>query len=388
MSDYRYQLERYRGPSTRYRCPQCGRKGTFSRYIDTLNNNIYISDNVGICNRIDKCGYHYTPKQYYTDNPWKRDNATTNSGSLRPCGYHYTPKQYYTDNPWKREREFSFFSLHREKEKKKIERPTPPPKPKPIDYIPEWVWEYSRSHGTTSDHHKWLASLFGHDEAERIAQLYGMGTTKDGHAIFWQRDIEGHLRTGKIMAYDPTTGHRRKGANSISWVHSELKRAGKLRESWELSQCLYGEHLLAERPTATVALVEAYKTAHVGAILMPDYVWLATDSLSGLGQERLSPLKGRKVLLYPDEGKGYAIWSEKMASIAECLGLRYRVSRFTEGHALSQGDDFVDCVERATESRAIIGAESEARRATESDVSMTPEAEYDWYSFNDDESPF
>ena len=351
MNEYRYQLERYRGPGTRYRCPQCGRKGTFSRYIDTLNNNIYISDNVGICNRIDKCGYHYTPKQYYTDNPWKRDNATTNSG-------------------W----------MDGQKHRKTIHPSTPPPKPKSIDYIPEWVWEYSRSHGTTSDHHKWLTSLFGHDEAERIAQLYGMGTTKDGHAIFWQRDIEGHLRTGKIMAYDPTTGHRRKGANSITWVHSELKRAGKLRESWELSQCLYGEHLLAERPTATVALVEAYKTAHVGAILMPDYVWLATDSLSGLGQERLSPLKGRKVLLYPDEGKGYAIWSEKMTSIAEHLGLRYRVSRFTEGHALSQGDDFVDCVERATESGATIEAESS--------VSMIPEAEYDWYSFNEEECPF
>ena len=78
MNEYRYQLERYRGPKTRYRCPQCGRKGTFSRYIDTYNNNIYISDNVGICNRIDKCGYHYTPKQYYTDNPWKRDTPTDN----------------------------------------------------------------------------------------------------------------------------------------------------------------------------------------------------------------------------------------------------------------------------------------------------------------------
>ena len=103
MSDYRYQLERYRGRGTRHVCPQCHRKGVFTRYVDTHNNNEYISDNVGKCNRLDKCGYHYTPKQYYTDNPWKRDDAITNSGSLRPCGYHYTPKQYYTDNPWKRD---------------------------------------------------------------------------------------------------------------------------------------------------------------------------------------------------------------------------------------------------------------------------------------------
>ena len=73
MSNYRFILERYRGRNTRYTCPQCGRKYTFTRYIDTENNNQYISDNVGKCNRLDKCGYHYAPRQYYTDNPHKRD---------------------------------------------------------------------------------------------------------------------------------------------------------------------------------------------------------------------------------------------------------------------------------------------------------------------------
>ena len=71
-NSYRYQLERYRGRSTRYTCPQCGRKYTFTRYIDTENYNIYISDNVGKCNHLDKCGYHYTPKRYFTDNPQER----------------------------------------------------------------------------------------------------------------------------------------------------------------------------------------------------------------------------------------------------------------------------------------------------------------------------
>ena len=91
---YRYQLERYRGRSTRHVCPQCGRKNVFTRYVDTENNNIYISDNVGKCNRLDKCGYHYTPHQYFTDNPWKRD--------AQPG-----------------ENRFSFFRFNREKERKK-----------------------------------------------------------------------------------------------------------------------------------------------------------------------------------------------------------------------------------------------------------------------------
>ena len=75
MTQYRYQLERYRGRSTRHVCPQCGRKNVFTRYVDTENNYIYISDNVGKCNRLDKCGYHYTPHQYFTDNPWKREKS-------------------------------------------------------------------------------------------------------------------------------------------------------------------------------------------------------------------------------------------------------------------------------------------------------------------------
>ena len=36
--------------------------------IDTYNNNEYINNNIGKYYLLDKCGYHYTPKQYFTDN--------------------------------------------------------------------------------------------------------------------------------------------------------------------------------------------------------------------------------------------------------------------------------------------------------------------------------
>ena len=103
MNRYRFILEKYRGISTRYTCPQCGRRHTFTRYIDTENNNKYISDNVGKCNRLDKCGYHYTPKQYFTDNPHKRDNFLVVDGSLRSCGHNDIPREHFTDNPHKRD---------------------------------------------------------------------------------------------------------------------------------------------------------------------------------------------------------------------------------------------------------------------------------------------
>ena len=158
MTQYRYQLERYRGRSTRHVCPQCGRKNVFTRYIDTENNNIYISDNVGKCNRLDKCGYHYTPHQYFTDNPWKRDTLPREDGSLRPCGYHYTPHQYFTDNPWKRESYYTdnvkkrgdgclFVQKHRYFEQTNKNKTTPPRR----GYIPEWVLQSSRRVGVEKD---------------------------------------------------------------------------------------------------------------------------------------------------------------------------------------------------------------------------------------------
>ena len=35
---------------------------------------MYINDDVGKCNRLDKCGYHYPPRQYFADHPWLNDN--------------------------------------------------------------------------------------------------------------------------------------------------------------------------------------------------------------------------------------------------------------------------------------------------------------------------
>ena len=329
-NSYRYQLERYRGRSSRYTCPQCGRKYTFTRYIDTENNNQYISDNVGKCNRLDKCGYHYTPKQYFADNPRERDKYLVEDGSLRS----------FADNPCKRREDFSFFLSYRENERKKN---TPPPRP--ICTIPEWVVEGSINRGVRADHLLWIINTYGIVEAERIATLYGIGATKEGASVFWQRDIEGRVRTGKIMAYDPISGHRKKEAGSINWVHSIMLQRGQLPEDWCLTQCLYGEHLLSERPEAVVGIVEAYKTAHIGAILYPDMVWLATDSLSGLTAERLTALKGRRVILYPDEGKGHQQWSERIPQIAKDIGFSYRISEFVEEHLPhGSGADIADMV--------------------------------------------
>ena len=132
--------------------------------------------------------------------------------------------------------------------------------------------------------------------------------------------IEGNVspfcRTGKIMKYNPTTGKRIKDPDAkfkINWVHSLLKKNGTLDESWQLTQCLFGEHLLPQHPDKPIALIESEKTAIICSGLMPQYLWLATGGKSQLSQEKLSVLAGRKTIAFPDID-GYEEWKKKLSA--------------------------------------------------------------------------
>ena len=204
---------------------------------------MYINDNVGKCNRLDKCGYHYTPHQYFTDNPWKRDNSPREEKSCPSI-------QLHRKNGWME---------------------TPPPPKRASAGLPRRVLEATMTENST--YLAWLESRYG-ERALRLADEYYVGGIAD-RAVFWQVDGEGCIRTGKIMAYDEHTGKRLKGEGTVDWVHAVMRREGSLPEGWELVQCMYGEHLLKRYPDKVVALAEGAKTAHIGAMLMPNMVWVA-----------------------------------------------------------------------------------------------------------------
>ena len=157
--------------------------------------------------------------------------------------------------------------------------------------------------------------------------------------VFWQIDSSGNIRSGKIMAYDVTSGKRLKkndGSPLISWAHTALRLP-----KFNLNQCLFGLHLLSESEKQ-VAVVESEKTAIIMSIELPQYTWMATGSLSGFKDEYLKPLKSKEIIAFPDKG-GYKEW-KTTANNLNRKGFNLRVSKLLEVDEYEMGWDIVDLI--------------------------------------------
>lgn len=309
--NYKYTLEKYAGPSTRYTCPQCGVKRTFTRYIDTVTNQ-HLSAEVGRCNREQKCGYHYSPKQYFEDNNLTMPDTPRHVERSEPSLNNSTEAQELThSNP--------------------LETTTnDQPSTIPVSTMQESFTQYDCNHFV-----HYLKELLGDKAAARVVKKYHIGTSNywDCSTVFWQVDAQGRVRTGKVMLYNPKTGRRIKTPqNYINWMHSIHRYT-----DYNLQQCLFGEHLLKGN-SMDVALVESEKTAVLASVLFPKYTWLATGGLSNIGADRLSVLKGHRVFLFPDIGA-----ADKWAPIQKMFGwssVSYLLER--QLNLLNSGDDMED----------------------------------------------
>lgn len=264
------QLKRYNGRKDI--CPSCGQR-SFTPYVDEDGNSL--DANVGRCDRESKCGYHYTPKQFFAEHP---DMSVENWRDSKP-------RHINLDVPKKK---LCFIPMDLVNRSISGERDSA-------------LQVYFRTHLDKADA----------DLLDWSAEEYKVGVTKEGATIFPQIDIDGNCRTAKIMRYNSTTGHRIKDERlKVDWVHSRMKKSGDLPQDWELTQCLFGEHLLTKHPEQPVAVVESEKTAFICSAFMPEFIWVATGGKSQLN-ERLNVLKGRKIIVFPDVD-GYDEWSEKI----------------------------------------------------------------------------
>ena len=288
-------LEKYSGRASRHKCPKCGDPHSFAYYLDG-NTGQPIDKTVGRCNHESGCGYHYTPKQFFIDNPTERE----------------------------RHKEVMVQSLS-------------PRQKKEIGYIPFSYVERSVSYNSSFVH--FLCGLFDRyslesPTIERLMQDYALGATKDGSMIYWQIDTKGRVRTGKVMKYNEKTGHRIKDAGGINWIHAMMKKQKLLPDDYNLVQCLFGEHLLRIYPDRVVALVESEKSALIGAGVFPEYVWLATGGKSQLSTDKLKILKGRTVIMFPDVD-GFEYWTSKAKEV-EAIGCKVIVSDLLEKNATEE----------------------------------------------------
>lgn len=293
----RYQLERYSGVSSRFECPNCHKKGSFVRYIDSQTGQ-RLSSYVGRCNRLDNCGYHYPPRTFF-QNDGKRYKLTSNNvPSFKPL--------------------------------------------KETLCIPsETVKNYFRDDLITANHLKqFLVSIFPESGVESIFQRYLVGASdlRQGSTVFFQIDLEGRVRAGKIIQYDPATGKRIKNNPPVSWVHN----AENLKtEDNELRQCLFGLHLLKESPShQPIGIVESEKTALIATIKRPDQIWLATGSQQNVSERMFRPLRGRQLAFYPDSGCEDD-WQRRIKDIQKQLTLDARLVPLVD---VAKGQDLADII--------------------------------------------
>ena len=301
-------LQPFKGKSTRFKCPSCGRLQSFTLYLDG-NTHQPIHRTVGRCNREIKCGYHYTPKQYFRDNP-----------------------------DFKKKSQYSSIST------KVIQRATPSPLERVWGEVPFPYLKNSLS--PKSNFVSFLQNHFAEEQINSVFENYLLGATKNKEVIFWQIDIAGKIRTGKIMQYNPQTGKRIKHqSGAINWVHNKLKKSKLVPEDFNLQQCFFGEHLLTLYPDKSVAIVESEKSAIIASALIPNLNWLAAGNINGLSVEKCKVLKNRSVILYPDLG-AFEKWSLKTEELQEQCNCKITVSTLLEDESTytdrSNGLDIAD----------------------------------------------
>ena len=164
MSTHRFILEPYKGVSTRHTCPNCHRQRCFSKYIDT-EKQIQFPEYVGRCDHEQKCGYHFTPRDYFEQNPTEKEKFSENTfRSYAPVKEAQPVVTSYID----------------------------------LDIVNQSLRGYS-----SNKLFQFLSAQFGETETMKLMKKYKVRTSKywDGATVFWQTDNQNRVRTGKIMLY-------------------------------------------------------------------------------------------------------------------------------------------------------------------------------------------
>ena len=337
----RYRLATYRECKAHREwnttCPDCGRKGKFSPYIDIATMQPVDDKRCGRCSRLSNCGYHLPPREMprtedygsresreRRENPGPENYASHRShkshrsciaeSSQLPSGVYTrrSRQQGRSDLPFREIREICVRQKEDINETKKHQREVE-------EFYEKMRRACEQSQPWGSHLVTWLRTKFPREQVDAALKRYHVGGTPDGATLWWQIDEQGRVHTGKAMQYNPLTGHRvKETGGAVNWAH-RMRRYGEPSEL-VVPQCLFGLHLLNDnvdvnenlaprcvqapslrgRAGGEVAIVESEKTALIMSLVCPEKVWLATGGKANFKEQMLAPLIGLEVAVYPD----------------------------------------------------------------------------------------
>lgn len=272
-------------------CNRNNKDGKFTNYL-------HLTENYGYCH---SCGKATLPPTLYQDE---------------------TGKEYYWNESLNKFEPYTiaFAATNTDRLVTNIATPIIPQK-----FIPETeIWP-PYFHKPENNLLEYLRKTYGNEKVDDVKELYAVGSTYDGGTIFWNINKELKVQKAKIAYYD-TNG----------------KRTDKFKVPYKNESgyytCLFGEHLLTyqHHQTKTVILVESEKTAIVGSILLPDYVWLSFGGSTGLTLEKISVLKGFRVLIVPDMSENAIAIIYKKIAMLIAMGINTTIWDMTNGKTDSQ----------------------------------------------------
>lgn len=312
---YRYTLQPYGGPSSRHTCPACAKPRTFTRYVDTDTGEL-LPEEFGRCDRDANCGYHLNPYR------------------AGPAGSSYAKQSHQDERPATRSYQL-----------------TPPA----VVSLPDQIVTATLGHYQHNALACLLRKRLGLGVADEVVQRFRLGTSTHwpGACIFWLIDEKGRTRGGQVVLYDEHGATVKQPHRHLTWAHTALAQKyeqqtqpapdwlTKYAAHGQKSPCLFGLPQLADAPTwQPVAIVESAKTAILASCYLPQFTWLATMGCSYLTADRLEPLRGRRILLWPDVG-AFDKWQAKAAELRG-LGFTIEVSDLLEKQGLQPNSDLAD----------------------------------------------
>ena len=137
--------------------PELWKKQCFVKYIDNQGE-ITFPDYVGRCDHEQSCKYHYTPSDYFKDNPTLIDydkRSSIKANNPKPC------------------------------------------LPPPTSFIDNELMKRSLTNYAMNPLYTYLSGVLGNDATSRIFQLYHVGTSKNGAVLQFIGKLIGKVTCGQ-----------------------------------------------------------------------------------------------------------------------------------------------------------------------------------------------